>query len=51
MEEELDLKIAKAELTELKKDALEAMETQIKRSLSLALFFHIMCAHISKGTD
>jgi hypothetical protein len=50
MEEELELKIAKAELTELKKDALEAMETQIKRS-SLALFFHIMCVHISKGTD
>jgi hypothetical protein len=34
MEEELELKVAKAELTELKKDALEAMETQLKRSLS-----------------
>lgn len=31
MDEELDLKIAKAELAELKKDALEAMETQLKR--------------------
>ncbi|KAF2293129.1 hypothetical protein GH714_037421 [Hevea brasiliensis] len=30
-EEELELKIAKAQLEELKKDALEAMETQKKR--------------------
>ena len=30
-EEQLDLKIAKAQLEELKKDALEAMETQKKR--------------------
>lgn len=30
-EEQLELKIAKAQLEELKKDALEAMETQKKR--------------------
>ncbi|KAH7675060.1 hypothetical protein IHE45_08G113800 [Dioscorea alata] len=30
-EEEVELKIAKEQLTELKKDALEAMETQLKR--------------------
>jgi len=30
-EEELELKIAKAQLEELKKDAVEAMETQRKR--------------------
>lgn len=30
-EEQLELKIAKAELEELKQDALEAMETQKKR--------------------
>jgi len=30
-EEELELKLAKAQLEELKKDALEAMETQKKR--------------------
>lgn len=30
-EEELELKVAKAQLEELKKDALEAMETQKKR--------------------
>ena len=33
-EEQLDLKIAKAQLEELKKDALEAMETQKKRYVS-----------------
>lgn len=31
MEQQLELEIAKAELTELKKDAIEAMETQLKR--------------------
>lgn len=31
LEAELELKIAKAQLEELKKDALEAMETQKKR--------------------
>ncbi|XP_078150846.1 MALE GAMETOPHYTE DEFECTIVE 1 isoform X1 [Carex rostrata] len=31
MEEELELKIAKVELAEMKKDAIEAMETQLKR--------------------
>ncbi|KAJ0965931.1 hypothetical protein J5N97_027069 [Dioscorea zingiberensis] len=30
-EEEVELKIAKEQLLELKKDALEAMETQMKR--------------------
>lgn len=30
-EEELELKVAKADLEELKKDAIEAMETQLKR--------------------
>lgn len=30
-EEQLELKIAKAQLEELKKDAVEAMETQKKR--------------------
>lgn len=30
-EEELELKIAKEQLQELKKDAVEAMETQLKR--------------------
>jgi len=30
-EEQLELKIAKAQLEELKKDTLEAMETQKKR--------------------
>lgn len=30
-EEQLELKIAKAQLEELKKEALEAMETQAKR--------------------
>lgn len=33
-EEQLELKIAKAQLGELKKEALEAMETQKKRYLS-----------------
>ncbi|KAJ1700310.1 hypothetical protein LUZ63_000089 [Rhynchospora breviuscula] len=31
MEEELDLKVAKIELAEMKKDVVEAMETQLKR--------------------
>lgn len=31
IEEELELQIAKSELTELKKDCIEAMETQLKR--------------------
>jgi len=31
IEEELELEIAKSELTELKKDCIEAMETQLKR--------------------
>lgn len=35
-EEELELKVAKAELQELKKNAVEAMETQLKRSVSLS---------------
>ncbi|RWW48551.1 hypothetical protein BHE74_00045391 [Ensete ventricosum] len=33
-EEELELKIAKEDLQGLKKDALEAMETHLKRSVS-----------------
>jgi len=37
-EEQLELKIAKAQLEELKKDALEAMETQKKRQVFL--YFH-----------
>ncbi|KAH7565926.1 hypothetical protein JRO89_XS08G0039500 [Xanthoceras sorbifolium] len=36
-EEQLELKIAKAQLEELKKDALEAMETQKKRYIIYAL--------------
>lgn len=34
LEEQLELKIAKAQLEELKKDAVEAMETQKKRYIS-----------------
>jgi hypothetical protein len=36
----LELKIAKAQLEELKKDAVEAMETQRKR-----YFFYCFCAY------
>lgn len=36
-EEELELKIAKAQLEELKKDALEAMETQKKRYVKILM--------------
>jgi len=38
-EEQLELKIAKAQLEELKKDAVEAMETQKKRYHSQHPFF------------
>lgn len=31
IEEELEMEIAKSELTELKKECVEAMETQLKR--------------------
>jgi hypothetical protein len=31
IEEELEMEIAKSELTELKKECIEAMETQLKR--------------------
>jgi hypothetical protein len=34
LEEQLELKIAKAQLEELKKDVVEAMETQKKRYYS-----------------
>ncbi|KAE8728277.1 putative ATP synthase 24 kDa subunit [Hibiscus syriacus] len=37
-EEQLELKIAKAQLEELKKDALEAMETQTKRYVNDLMF-------------
>lgn len=39
LEEQLELKLAKSQLEELKKDALEAMETQKKRYASSAYVF------------
>lgn len=38
-EEQLELKISKAQLEELKKEALEAMETQKKRYVVQGFFF------------
>lgn len=48
-EEEVELKIAKEQLTELKKDALEAMETQLKRYLCLTS--QIMKKNVEKKGD
>ena len=45
-EEEVELKIAKEQLQELKKDALEAMETQLKRFVMSAILIDIfVCLH------
>ena len=41
-EEQLELKIAKAQLEELKKDALEAMETQKKRYVDSAVHLTVL---------
>ena len=49
-EEELELKIAKTQLEELKKDALEAMETQEKKGMypNVILAMLILASQISE---
>lgn len=46
LEEQLELKIAKAQLEELKKDALEAMETQKKRYAFLTSLHPVFSAYM-----